>query len=93
MEGKPTNGDHIHAKSVPDKTLLTCYRVPGPPIVSSSQRPPIPQRWMYYITSTRKEGLENIARFSCALHGGICPEPMGCKMSHDRPQDVFITAV
>ena len=37
MEGKPTNGDHIHAKSVPDKTLLTCYRVPGPPIVSSSQ--------------------------------------------------------
>ena len=35
--------------------------------VVSFPDPPIPQRWMYYITSTRKEGLENIARFSCSL--------------------------
>ena len=35
--------------------------------VVSSPDPPIPQRWMYYITSTRKEGLENIACFLCAL--------------------------
>ena len=35
-------------------------------IVVSFLDTPFPQRWMYYITSTRKEGLENIARFSCA---------------------------
>ena len=54
--------------------------------VVSSPDPPIPQRWMYYITNMWKEGLENIARFSCAT--GM----QSNAKSHDtRPHGILIS--
>ena len=51
--------------------------------ISLESRPlPFPQRWMYCITSTRKEGSGN----SCTVFvfsRGVCIEPMGCEMSCD----------
>ena len=69
------------------------YIVAGPYLLQATSsgghsslvpRPSFPQRWMYYITSMRKEGLENIARFSCAT--GMHTE------SHDtRPHGILIS--
>ena len=59
-------------------SVSTPYLIP-----SLEPRPlPFPQRWMYCITSTRRERSGN----SCTVFvfsRGICIEPMGCEMSCD----------
>ena len=66
--------------------IIYIYRLDARYVLVSFPDPPIPQRWMYYITSTRKEGLESIARFSCAT--GM----QSNAKSHDtRPHGILIS--
>ena len=46
--------------------------------------PHIPWHWMYCITSTQKDwSVNSCTDFVCSR--GICMEPMGCQLSHERP--------